>query len=77
MDTYKHVNNHTNNTPTTIKKEKEKAPAHVVTKPAMIDTAPKRLSGPTDSSYHIEFPVSPSTLYSFFNIQKIIFFKEN
>jgi len=56
MDSYKHVNN-VNNQPPAAKKEKP-----VVIKPSAIATAPKRISAPTDSYYHIQFPVSPSSL---------------
>jgi len=58
METYKHANNHTST------HKKEKAPAPIVTKPSVVEkeAPPKRLAAPTDSSYHIQFPVSPSTL---------------
>jgi len=58
METYKHANNHTST------HKKEKAPAPIVTKPPVVEkeAPPKRLAAPTDSSYHIQFPVSPSTL---------------
>ena len=57
MDSYKHVNNVNTQPPPAAKKEKP-----VVMKPSTIDTAPKRISVQTDSYYHIQFPVSPSSL---------------